>query len=131
MATLEDVRRIASRLPGAIEGEGAQFGFGVEVKGKVKGFVWIWMERIDPKKPRVANPSVLAIVTPGLGAKDVLMASEPEKYVVDPHYNGFPAVLVRLEAVGIEELEDLLTEAWRCKAPKALVASLDDERHEP
>lgn len=118
MATLEDVRKICLELPGSIEGSG-QFGFGVEIKGKVKGYVWAWMERIEPKKPRVENRDVLAILTPGLAAKDVLMSSEPDKYVVDPHYNGFPAVLVRLEAFTPGELRDLLEEAWRCKAPKA------------
>ena len=73
MATLEDVRNICSALPGAVEGDG-RFGFGIEVKGKVKGFVWAWMERAQPKKPRIENREVLAIVTPGLGAKEVLMA---------------------------------------------------------
>ncbi|RYG23130.1 hypothetical protein EON82_14990 [bacterium] len=115
MATLEDVRNICSALPGAMEGDG-QFGFGVEVKGKVKGFVWSWMERVQPKKPKVENRDVLAIVTPGLGAKEVLMASAPEKYVEDPHYNGYPAVLARIEAFDADELRDLLEEAWRCKA---------------
>jgi hypothetical protein len=118
MATLEDVRQICSKLPGALEGTD-RFGFGVEVKGKVKGFVWTWMERVHPKKPKVENCDVLAIVTPGLGAKEVLMASEPEKYVLDPHYNGYPAVLVRLEAFEVDELSDLLEEAWRCKSSKS------------
>jgi len=118
MATLEDVRQICSELPGAIESEG-RFGFGVEVKGKVKGFVWTWMERVDPKKPKIENREVLAILTPGLGAKDVLMASEPEKYVIDPHYNGFPAVLARIALFRVDELQDLLEEAWKCKTPKS------------
>ena len=121
MATHDDVRRICSALPSAVEGEG-RFGFGIEAKGRIKGFCWTWMERIHPKKPKVENPDVLAIVVPGLGAKDVLMESEPHKYVLDPHYDGFPAVLVRLDQVGLEELADLLTEAWRCKADKALLA---------
>ncbi len=124
MATHDDVRRIAARLPGAIEGEG-RFGFGVDVKGKPRGFCWTWMERVAPKKPRVENPAVLAIATPGLGAKELLMSSEPEKYVEDSHYNGFPAVLVRLEAIGPDELEDLLTEAWKTKASKAARAQFD------
>lgn len=124
MATLEDVRQICSALPGAVEGDG-RFGFGVEVKGKVKGFVWTWMERVQPKKPRVENPNVLAIVTPGLGAKEVLMASDPERYVVDPHYNGFPAVLVRVADFKADELRDLLEEAWRSKASKDLLVQYE------
>ena len=118
MATLEDARMICSRLPGAVEGEG-RFGFSVLVKGKHKGFCWTWMERVDPKKARVENPSVLAISTPGLAAKETLLASHPAWAVDDPHYNGFPAVIVRLSAIDAEELEDLLIEAWRSKATKA------------
>lgn len=124
MATLDDVRRIAANLPGAIEGTDV-FGFGVEEKGKVKGFVWLWNERIHPKKPKVRNPGVLAVTTPGLAAKDVLLSSNPAVYFTEPHYNGFPAVLVRVEAIGVEELEDLLVEAWRCKAPKKVVEAFD------
>lgn len=124
MATLEDVRRIAAGLPGATEGEG-RFGFGLDVKGKQKGFCWSWMERVQPKKPKVENLDVLAVSTPGLTAKEILMSSEPEKYVEDPHYNGFPAVLVRLKAVGVDELEELLVEAWKTKASKALVAEYE------
>ncbi|MGH9041601.1 MAG: hypothetical protein ACRDZ3_15380 [Acidimicrobiia bacterium] len=46
------------------------------------------------------------------------------------HYNGFPAVLVRLAAVDDDELAELLTDAWRCQAPKALVAEFDRNRQE-
>ena len=115
MATQEDVRRIALSLPGAIEGE-ERFGFSVMVKGKAKGFLWSWAERVTPKKPKVINDGVIAIVVPSLSAKDVIMASDPDKFVTDPHYNGFPAVLVRLEAIDVDELEDLVVEAWRCKS---------------
>lgn len=124
MATHDDVRRICGRLPGAVEGEG-RFGFGVLVKGKAKGFCWTWMERVHPRKPKVENPGVLAIGTPGLGAKEVLVTSGREKYAVDPHYNGFPAVLVRMEAIGCAELQELLTEAWRVKAPPELIADFE------
>ncbi|AIE83690.1 MmcQ/YjbR family DNA-binding protein [Fimbriimonas ginsengisoli] len=124
MTTHDDVRRICSRLPGAVEGVD-RFGFSVEVKGKFKGFLWTWAERIDPKKARVVNDSVLAIIVPGLAAKDAINQSDPDKYIIDPHYNGFPAVLVRLDAVDPEELEDLIVEAWRCKAPPALVKQYD------
>ncbi len=121
MATHEDVRRICARLPGALEGEG-RLSFGVEVKGKVRGFCWTWMERVEEKKPKVENPGVLAVSTPGLGAKEILAGSP--WWVDDPHYEGFPAVLVRLEAIDADELEELLVEGWKAKAPKTLVAAL-------
>ena len=124
MATLDDVRRIASRLPGATEGDGEQFGFSVQVKGKWKGFLWSWRERVDPKKPKVVNRDVLAILVPGEAAKQAILASDSDKYFTEPHYNGFPAVLVRLAAVDASELEDLVVEAWRCKASKELLEQL-------
>lgn len=123
MATQDDVRRIASRLPGATEGAGTQFSFGVEVKGKHKGFVWAWAERVDPKKARVVNDDVLAVMVPNQTVKDVLLQSDQDKYFTEPHYNGFPAVLVRLSAVPVEELEDLILEAWKTKAPAAFKKS--------
>src|SRR2546423_8415147 len=48
------------RSPGAEEA-GDRFAFSVPSKGKLKGFVWVWMERVVPKKPRVANPGVIAV----------------------------------------------------------------------
>lgn len=119
MVTHDDIRRICSRLPGATEGDD-RFGFGVPVKGKQKGFCWTWLERVDPKKARVENPNVLAISTPGLGAKEVLMSSDPQRFIEDPHYNGYPAVLARLELFEPDEIEDLLIEAWKTKASKEL-----------
>jgi hypothetical protein len=124
MATQDDVRRICAKLPGAIEGEG-RFGFGVEIKGKHKGFLWSWAERIEPKKARVPNDAVLAVMVPNLATKEIILQSDTEKFFTEPHYNGFPAVLVRLEAIDPGELEDLIIEAWRCKAPADLRKQYD------
>ncbi|HEX7136302.1 MAG TPA: hypothetical protein VF219_00575, partial [Vicinamibacterales bacterium] len=60
MATLADVRRIALKLPGS-EKARDRFSFSVTSKGKLKQFAWVWMERVDPNKPRVPNPAVLAV----------------------------------------------------------------------
>jgi hypothetical protein len=60
MTTHEDVRRIALSLPQTSEAVD-HFGFGVLSKGKLRGFAWAWNERIEPKKPRVPNPEVLAV----------------------------------------------------------------------
>lgn len=124
MVTHDDVRGICSRLPGAAEGDG-RFSFEVPVKGKMRGFAWSWAERVDPKKARVINDRVLAVSVPNLEAKDLLIASDPEKFFTEPHYHGYPAVLVRLDAISPDELENLLIEAWRCKAPKTLLAEYD------
>ncbi len=82
------------------------------VRGKAKGFCWSWRERIDPKKAKVVNESVLAVRVPNLTAKDLLIASNPDVYFTEPHYNGYPAVLVRLDAIELDELEELLHEGW-------------------
>ena len=113
MATLDDVRRICSAIPGTQEGDG-RFGFSVTVKGKPRGFVWSWMERAHPKKPKIENQDVLAIRVPGEGAKETLVASSPERFADDPHYAGYPAVLARIALFGAEELEELLVQAAQC-----------------
>ena len=51
----------------------------------------------------------------------MLLASDPDKFFTEPHYNGFPAVLVRLPAIGEDELRELITDAWRIQAPRKLV----------
>ena len=125
MADQDDVRRIALSLPDTVEDED-RFAFSVMNKGKAKGFAWIWMERIQPKRPRVPNPEVLAVRVANQGEKELLLASDGEKFFTEPHYNGFPAVLVRLAAIDADELEELLIDAWRCLAPTALVKAYDE-----
>jgi hypothetical protein len=124
VATQDDVRRIALSLPETVEDEN-HFAFSVRNKNKLKGFVWVWLERIHPKKGRVPNPAVIAVRTPDLNVKDMILTINDNKFFTEPHYNGFPAVLVRLAAVEPYELEDLITEAWRSQAPKPLVAQFD------
>src|SRR5262245_53635562 len=119
MATQADVRRLALSLPETEEAPD-RFAFSVRNKGKRKGFVWVWMERIEPKKPRVPQPNVIAVRVANLAEKDRILASHPTKFFTEPHYNGFPAVLVNLPAVTVRDLEPLITEAWRCQAPKHL-----------
>lgn len=119
MATTDDVRRIALSLPGADEGEG-RFAFDVEVKGKRKGFAWSWLERVHPKQGRVENCSVLAVRTSSVAERDLLIATTPRVFFTEPHYNGYPAVLVRLAEIDVRTLETLILEAWRRLAPREL-----------
>lgn len=119
MTTQADVRRIALSLPGT-EKAPDRFAFSVRNKGKLKGFVWVWMERVAPKKARVPQPSVIAVRVANLFDKDFLLGLDPAKFFTEPHYDGFPAVLVRLPAVTARELRAIITEAWRCQAPKDL-----------
>ncbi len=122
MADMEDVRRIRSTLP---DTRADEHGVAVMTGGKYKGFVWVWNERVDPKKPRVPNWDVVAIRTADLDEKEGLLASDPEKFFTEPHYNNFPAVLVRLAKIGLDELEELLIDGWHAMAPKALVKEYD------
>ena len=98
-------------------------GFSFTVGGK--GFVWPWMERLDPRKARVPNPDVVGVRVANELEKQALLSLDTDAFFTEPHYNGYPAVLVRLPAIDLEMLERVLTDAWRCRAPKKLVAELD------
>src|SRR5262245_48402256 len=122
MATQADVRRIALSFAGAVEAR-TDFAYSVPNKGKLKGLAWVWKERIEPKKPRVPNPGVLAVRVANLAQKDLILSADAKKFFTEPHYNGFPAVLVRLDAVTVTDLEVLLADAWQCMAPPPEVAA--------
>lgn len=70
---------------------------------------------------------VLVVWCEDLAEKEALIASEPDKFFTTPHYDGHPTVLVRFEAVDVEELTELLTEAWRVRAPQKLLTAFDTE----
>jgi hypothetical protein len=127
MADLNDVQRIVLSLPETVEDE-ERIAFSVNNKGKRKGIAWVWMERVHPKQARVPNLDVLAIRVHNLAEKERLLASHPRTLFTEPHYNGFPAVLLRLSAADVNELEELIRNAWRCQAPPAVVRSFDQQR---
>jgi hypothetical protein len=120
MADQQDVRRIALALPETTESD-SDFAFSVRNKGKDKGFVWSWKERVQPKRPRAPRDDVIAVRVVDQHDKAALLASGEDVFFTEPHYNGFPAVLVRLPNVELEQLEELIVDAWRCQAPPALV----------
>ena len=124
MADQDDVRRIALSLPETVESDD-HFAFSVLNKGKAKGIAWAWNERVEPKRPRVPRADVLAIRVASDAEKQLLLASDPAKFFTEPHYNGFPAVLVRLSVIDADELRELLTDARRVQAPRALVKEFD------
>jgi hypothetical protein len=122
MANQNDVRRIALALPETSEGEG-RFGFSVRNKGKEKGFVWAWNERVHPKVPKVPSSEVVAVRVSDDYEKEAWLAAGTDYLFTEPHYNGFPAILVRLPLIDVDELEELITNAWCCMAPKPLVTA--------
>jgi hypothetical protein len=125
MATQADVRRIAMSLPGTEEAAD-RFAFSVLDKGKLRSFVWVWLERVHPKKARVPQPTVIAVRTANLEDKVYLLASNPRVFFTEPHYNGYPEVLLRLPEVTVRELRPIIVEAWRCQAPKHVSAAWAD-----
>src|SRR5436309_16079646 len=118
MATWNDVRRLAGSLPATSE-ELSHGHASWLVRGK--GFVW---ER--PLRPadlralcdRAPTGPILGARVEHLGAKEALLGDDPDVFFTTPHFDGYPAVLVRLERISVEDLEELITEAWLDRAPK-------------
>jgi len=111
VASLSDVRELALSLPETIEKSSyGTPGF------RVKDRLFARMRE---------EPGVLAIWCADLDEKEFLIRAEPERFFTVPHYDGYAMILVRLEAVDREELLELLTESWRLRGPKRLVAEFD------
>jgi len=116
MATQDDVRRIALGFPETTE-DSTSFRFFVDGKQ----FVWAWNERVDPKRARVANSEVIAVRVGNEFEKESLIDMSPDVFFTEPHYDGYPAILVRLPAIDLDLLGVILGDAWRLRAPKRLL----------
>jgi hypothetical protein len=121
MATWDDVRRIALDLPETTERSTRS-----TLQWRVKEKVIVWerpLRRADYEALGDAAPDglILAAWVPDLGVKDMLLADNPEVYFTTPHFDGYRAILVRLEQIPVDELEELMIEAWLDRAPKRLV----------
>ena len=55
-----------------------------------------------------------------VGVKAALIADDPAVYFTTPHFDGYPAVLILLDRIGVAELDEIITEAWLTRAPKRL-----------
>jgi hypothetical protein len=66
-----------------------------------------------------------------LGAKEALLADDSGVYFTTPHFDGYPGILVRLERIAPDELEELIVEAWLCRAPKRLAKEYLDAHPPP
>jgi hypothetical protein len=115
MADADDVRRIASALPHVNEIESDGFDF--RVGGK--GFVWSYPERI-PGRGRVIRTDVAVLFVGDEAEKQALLLGEPELFFTTPAYDDWPLVMLRLETVGRNRLRELITDAWRMRAPDDL-----------
>lgn len=121
MATWDDVARIVGGLP--LTGEPAPHDWRV---GK-KLMAWerpLRKSDLEAMAQAGTEPpagDILGVRVADEGIKFALVADEPEVYFTTPHFDGYPAVLVKLAEIGISDLEDLITEAWLTQAPKKLV----------
>ena len=126
MASWDDVRRIALGLP-----ETSEHVTYEHPSWKVRGKLFAWERPLRPADLRAlgdAAPSgpILGARVEHLVAKEALLADAPEVYFTTPHFDGYAAVLVRLDRIAVEELNELIVEAWLCRAPKRLAQEYVD-----
>jgi hypothetical protein len=120
VATWDDVRRIALELPETSEGASRDLR---QWRVKNKGFVWerplrrADLEALGDDAPR--GP-ILGARVEHLVAKEALLADDPSVFFTTPHFDGYPAILVRLDRIGLEDLREVIVEAWLASAPKRL-----------
>ena len=120
MADAEDVRAIASALAGVVEIESEGFDFRVGDKG----FVWSYPERI-PGRRRVIRTDVAVLFVGDEAEKQALLKGEPDLFFTAPGYEDWPLVMLRLDAVDLDRLGELVVDAWRMRAPADLVGDLE------
>jgi hypothetical protein len=126
MADAGDVRRLALGLPHVVENPSAGFDFRVADKG----FIWSYPER-SPGKPRVIRTDIAVLYVGDEDEKQALLLGEPDVFFTAPSYHGLPLVMVRLVEVRPERLSELVTDAWRMRAPDALLSDLDEISESP
>jgi hypothetical protein len=120
MADADDVRHLALALPYVTEIESDGFDFRVADKG----FVWSYPERV-PGHRRVIRTDIAVLFVGEEAEKQALVLGEPELFFTTPGYDGWPLVMLRLDQVKLRRLRELVTDAWRMRAPDDLVAELD------
>ena len=130
MASWEDVRRIALALPES--SERPMHGL-ASWRVRDKLFVWerpLRASELEELGDAVPDGPILGARVEHLGAKEALLADDPRVYFTTPHFDGYPAILARLEKLDAPELEELVVEAWLCRAPKRLARQYLEE-HPP
>jgi hypothetical protein len=120
MAGAEDVRRVALALPHTEEIDCDGFDF--RVGGR--GFVWSYPERV-PGQPRRIRTDVAVLYVGDEAEKQALLQGEPALFFTTHAYDGWPLVMLRLGEVDPARLAELVTDAWRMRAPAELAAALD------
>jgi hypothetical protein len=120
MADADDVRRLAHSLPHVEEIDSDGFDFRVGDKG----FVWSYPER-RPGQARVIRTDIAVLYVGDESEKQALVLGEPDVFFTTPAYDGWPLVMLRLDAVAVDRLTELVVDAWRMRAPADLAGDLD------
>jgi hypothetical protein len=122
MVTLDEAARMALELPEVTEGE--RHGHRTWFVGG-KGFAWErGFSKADIKRFGDAAPPdgpILAVRVEDLGEKEAVLASQPKGFFTIPHFDGYPAVLIQLKAVGKRALREAIVDGWLACAPRHLV----------
>jgi hypothetical protein len=118
VASWDDVARIAGELPETTEAPPRTW--------RVRKKLIAWerpLRKADYAALGDSAPEgdILGARVADEGVKFALIADDPGVYFTTPHFDGYPAVLVRLAVISVPELEELITDAWLAQAPKTLV----------
>ncbi|HEV3283140.1 MAG TPA: MmcQ/YjbR family DNA-binding protein [Solirubrobacteraceae bacterium] len=129
MASWDDVRRLALALPATSERLSRDLP-----QWRVKDKLFVWERPLRAKEVAAlagAAPQgpILGARVEHIGAKEALLADDPSVFFTTPHFDGYPAILVRLERLSVEDLEEVVTEAWLARAPAQLVKAYMEQRH--
>jgi hypothetical protein len=128
MATWDDVERIALSLPETTADVSRDLR---HWNVRKKGFVWerpLRNRDLEDLGDAAPDGPILGARVEHLVAKEALLADDPAVFFTTPHFDGYPAVLVRLGEIDADDLEELITEAWLCRAPKRLAKTFIDQR---
>jgi hypothetical protein len=120
VATWDDVRRIALSLPETSE----RPAWGT-ASWRVRDKMFAWERPLRPADLRALGDAapdgpILGARVEHVAAKEALLADDPDVYFTTPHFDGHASVLVRLDRIALDELEELIVEAWICRAPRRL-----------
>jgi len=126
MADADDVRRLAGALPHVVEIDSDGFDFRVGNRG----FVWSYPDR-QPGRPRVIRTDIAVLFVGDEAEKQALLLGEPETFFTTRGYDGLPLVMLRLAEVDVARLRELVTDAWRMRAPAELRDGLDESTGAP
>jgi hypothetical protein len=126
VATWDDVRQIALGLPEAEERLSRDTR-----QWRVKDKLFVWerpLRRSDLEALGDGAPDgpILGVRTEHLVAKEAILQSDPEVFFTTPHFDGYPAVLVQLDRIGVDDLREVIVEAWLARAPKRLAEAFLD-----